>query len=106
MASAFADCDGELSGGSFGQRQGAVEFGTNNGAFGFYAAARLLDQNGWRLFSHDSVRQYYADLSFREGGASLDLSYTHADNKLYGQGAAPVQSLADQPRKRIHRSAK
>jgi iron complex outermembrane recepter protein len=46
------------------------------------------------LFSRDSVRQYYADLSFRQGALSLDLSYTHAANKLYGQGAAPVQSLA------------
>ena len=86
--------DGELSGGSFDQRQGAAEFGTNNDVFGFYAAARLLDQTGWRLFSHDSVRQYYADLSFRENGASIDLSFTHADNQLFGPGAAPVQSLA------------
>jgi iron complex outermembrane recepter protein len=93
----FHGLDGVLAGGSFDQRQGAVDFGTNNGAFGFYAAARLLDQNGWRLFSRDSVRQYYADLSFREGGASIDLSYTHSDNKLYGQGAAPVQSLALNP---------
>ena len=90
----FQGLDGELSGGSFDQRQGAVEFGGNNGVVGFYAAARLLDQNGWRLFAHDSVRQYYADLSFRDGGASIDLNYAHADNKLFGQGAAPVQSLA------------
>jgi iron complex outermembrane receptor protein len=90
----FHGADGELAGGSFDQRQGAAEFGANNGVLGIYAAARLLNQNGWRLFSRDSVRQYYADLSFREGGASLDLSYTRADNKLYGQGAAPVQSLA------------
>ena len=89
--------DGELSGGSFDQRQGAVEFGANDGTFGFYAASRLLDQNGWRLFSSDSVRQYYADLSFRQGGASIDLSYTRADNELFGQGAAPVQSLALSP---------
>ena len=89
--------DGELSGGSFDQRQGAVEFGGNNGTFGFYGAARLLDQNGWRLFSHDSVRQYYADLSFRDDGASIDLSYTRTDNRLFGQGAAPVQSLALSP---------
>jgi len=89
--------DGELSGGSFDQRQGAVEFGANNGMFGFYAAARILDQNGWRLFSGDSVRQYYADLSFRKGGASIDLSYSRADNQLFGQGAAPVQSLALSP---------
>jgi iron complex outermembrane receptor protein len=94
----FHGSDGELSGGSFDRRQGAVESGGNNGVVGFYAAARLLDQNGWRLFSRDSVRQYYADLSFRGDGAGIDLSYSHADNKLYGQGAAPVQSLALDPR--------
>ena len=93
----FHGTDGELAGGSFDQRQGAVEFGGNNGTFGFYGAARLLDQNGWRLFSSDSVRQYYADLSFRGDGASIDLSYTRADNQLSGQGAAPVQSLAISP---------
>jgi iron complex outermembrane receptor protein len=86
--------DGDLSGGAFNQRQGTAEFGANNGTLGIYAAARLFDQDGWRLFSHDSVRQYYADLSFRAAGAVLDLSYTHADNQLFGQGAAPVQSLA------------
>ncbi len=89
--------NGQLSGGSFAQRQGAMEFGANDGVFGFYAAARLLDQNGWRRFSHDSLRQYYADLSFRKDGASFDLSYAGADNALYGQGAAPVQSLAIDP---------
>jgi len=93
----FHGADGELAGGSFDQRQGAVEFGGNNGTVGFYGAARLLDQNGWRLFSRDSVRQYYADLSFRDDGASIDLSYARADNQLYGQGAAPVQSLALSP---------
>jgi iron complex outermembrane recepter protein len=84
----------ELSGGSFNQRQGAVEYGVNDGVVGLYAAARLLDQDGWRFFSQDAVRQYYVDLSLHEGGASIDLSYTRADNRLFGQGAAPVQSLA------------
>ncbi|HEY2678214.1 MAG TPA: TonB-dependent receptor [Steroidobacteraceae bacterium] len=89
----FQGGEGELSGGSFSQRQGEAEYGANNGVMGFYAAARLLDQNGWRLFSHDSVRQYYVDVSLRESGLSVDLSYARADNSLYGQGAAPVQSL-------------
>jgi iron complex outermembrane receptor protein len=93
----FQGADGALSGGSFSQRQGEAEFGTNNGVLGFYAAARLLDQNGWRLLSHDSVRQYYTDVSFRDGGLTLDLSYAHADSRLFGQGAAPVQSLALNP---------
>jgi iron complex outermembrane receptor protein len=90
----FQGTDGELSGGSFNQRQGAAEFGANNGVFGIYAAARLLNQDGWRLFSQDSVRQYYMDVSFHPAGASIDLSYARADNQLFGQGAAPVQSLA------------
>jgi iron complex outermembrane recepter protein len=90
--------DAQLSGGSFNQRQGAAEYGVNNDLVGLYAAARLLDQDGWRFFSHDAVRQYYIDLSLREGGTSIDLSYTRADNRLFGQGAAPVQSLALDPR--------
>lgn len=90
----FEGSDGDLSGGSFDQRQGAAEFGANNGTFGIYGAARLLNQNGWRLFSRDSLRQYYLDLALREGGISMDLSYVRADNGLFGQGAAPVQSLA------------
>jgi iron complex outermembrane receptor protein len=90
----FEGHDGELSGGSFNQRQGAAEFGANNGRVGIYAAARLLNQDGWRLFSKDSLRQYYLDLALREGGISMDLSYTRANNGLFGQGAAPLQSLA------------
>jgi iron complex outermembrane recepter protein len=89
----FQGADAALSGGSFNQRQGSAEFGTNSGAFGFYAAARILNQDGWRLFAHDSVRQYYMDLSYHGGGVTLDLSYARADNRLSGQGAAPIQSL-------------
>jgi iron complex outermembrane receptor protein len=87
----------ELSGGSFKQRAGAAEFGVNDGRFGFYGAARAQNQDGWRLFSQDSVHQYYLDLSFRDGAATIDLSYARADNRLYGQGAAPLQSLAVNP---------
>lgn len=89
---------GELSGGSFNQAQAAAEFGENQGRFGIYGAAHLLDQNGWRLFAHDSVRQYYLAASFRDDAASLDLSYARADDRLFGQGAAPLQSLALDPR--------
>jgi iron complex outermembrane recepter protein len=83
----------ELSGGSFNQRTGSAEFGFNQGMFGFYAAARVLNQDGWRLFSHDSVHQYYMDLSLHGDGPTIDLSYSRANNQLFGQGAAPIQSL-------------
>jgi iron complex outermembrane receptor protein len=93
----FHGGDVGLSGGSFNQRQGSAEYGVNNGAFGFYGAVRILDQDGWRLFAHDNIRQYYVDLSYHEGPATLDLSYARADNQLFGQGAAPIQSLEVNP---------
>jgi iron complex outermembrane receptor protein len=93
----FQGADASLSGGSFNQRQGSAEYGMNSGAFGFYGAARILDQDGWRLFAHDSIRQYYMDLSYHEGRTTLDLSYARADNQLLGQGAAPIQSLELNP---------
>jgi len=90
----FQGADGEISGGSFNQRAAEAEFGFNRGSFGLYAAARILNQDGWRLFSEDSLHQFYLDLSYHEGAAAIDLSYSRAENQLFGQGAAPVQSLA------------
>ena len=88
----------ELSGGSFKQHSGTAQFGANNGQLGIYAAGRILDEDGWRLFAHDRIRQFYAAGSAHLGAATLDLTYTHADNQLFGPGAAPVQSLALDPR--------
>ena len=84
----------ELSGGSFGQRSAGAEYGANDGTFGIYAAAKTLDSDGWRDFSSDALRQFYTDLSLRVDKLSLDLSYTHGENHLDGQGSAPAQELA------------
>lgn len=84
----------ELSGGSWGQRDASAQYGANSGAFGFYIAARGLDEDGWREFSSDRIRQLYTDLSYREHGLALDLSFTGADNTLDGESPAPVQELA------------
>jgi iron complex outermembrane receptor protein len=90
----YHGADGEFQFGSFNQRQGSVEIGGNDGTWGFYGAARVLGQDGWRAFQHDSVHQYYLDGSYHSDVATFDLSYTRADNKLNGQGVAPLQSLA------------
>lgn len=84
----------ELSGGSFKQHNASAQFGMNNGQFGLYAGGRILNEDGWRFYSHDRVRQFYAALSDHTETATFDLTYTHANNALYGQGAAPVQSMA------------
>ncbi len=84
----------ELSGGSYSNRSLVGQFGGNSGPFGFYLAGRALDWDGWRQFSGDSIRSLYVDLSLHSERATLDLSFTRADNTLEGQGPAPVQELA------------
>ena len=100
MKNGFTDQGGliEASGGAWGQRQGSAQFGVNDGRWGLYAGARFLEQDGWRKFSPDSVRQMYADLSFHEGRVEMDWSLTGADNTLSGESPTPVQELA------VHRS--
>jgi len=93
----FQGTEGVLSGGSFGRRSGTLEAGFNEGALGLYGAAQVLDQNGWRQFAHDSLRRYYIDVALHEGSGTMDLSYSRAQNQLFGPGAAPVQSLALDP---------
>ena len=84
----------ELSGGSWGRHSASLEYGGNSGPFGFYIAGRVLKENGWREFSPDTLEQLYADLSCREHGLTLDLSFTGANNLLSGESPTPVQELA------------
>jgi iron complex outermembrane receptor protein len=90
--------DTTLSGGSFNQRQVQAEYGVNNGTVGAYAAVSALKEGGWRHFAQDRVKQYYFDLSFHTDGITSDLSYSRGNSRLFGQGAAPVQSLALDPK--------
>jgi iron complex outermembrane receptor protein len=87
----------EYSGGSFAQRSGEAQFGASNDNFGVYVAARDLNMNGWRQFAADKLRQFYSDVGARNDRWTIDVSYTHADNRLFGQGAAPIQSLDISP---------
>lgn len=86
--------EAEVSAGSWRQRQGSLQYGTNNGTWGIYAAGRLLEEDGWRVASPNSVRQLYATLSYRDQGWTVDLAFTGADNSLSGESPSPVQELA------------
>ena len=85
--------ESELAGGSFGQRSAQFQYGQQVGAFGAYIAGRAFDADGWRQFSPDSLRQLYADLGGRGERAKIDITFTGANNRLFGQGAAPIQEL-------------
>jgi iron complex outermembrane receptor protein len=90
----YHDAALELTGGSYARRSAVGQFGASSGIFGFYVAGKALDSDGWRDFSGDRLRSLYAVASLHGEAATLDLSYTRADNSLQGQGAAPVQELA------------
>jgi iron complex outermembrane receptor protein len=89
--------DATLSRGSFSQRQAQAEYGVNDGTLGAYVAVNGLKEGGWRHFAQDRVLQYYLDLSFHTDSIIADLSYSRGNNRLFGQGAAPVQSLEINP---------
>jgi iron complex outermembrane receptor protein len=84
----------DVSGGSFGRRAVDVSFGAHDERFGAFVAVRGLGEDGWRLRSPDRLGQAYAVVSARGERLSLDLALTAADNRLRGEGAAPVQELA------------
>jgi iron complex outermembrane receptor protein len=84
----------ELGGGSFGQRGSEFEFGKQAGNFSTYLAGRWFDEDGWREFSPDHLRQLYADVAARGERATLDISFTGANNSLNGAGTTPEQSLS------------
>jgi iron complex outermembrane receptor protein len=96
MKNAFEHSGGdlELSGGSYEQRAAAAQYGIHSDTLGVYVAGKALDWDGWRRFSSDAIRQLYGVVSVRLDPLSIDLSYDRADNRLNGQGAAPVQELA------------
>jgi iron complex outermembrane recepter protein len=84
----------EFAGGSFGQRSESFEYGKQAGNIATYLAGRIFDEDGWRQFSPDHVRQLYADVGARGNGGSIDISFTGANNFLSGEGTTPQQTLA------------
>jgi iron complex outermembrane recepter protein len=84
----------EFAGGSFGQRSESFEYGKQAGNIATYLAGRIFDEDGWRQFSPDHVRQLYADIGARGNNGSIDISFSGADNFLSGEGTTPQQTLA------------
>jgi hypothetical protein len=84
--------DATVSGGSFNQRRAQAEYGINDGTIGAYAAVNAIKEGGWRHLARDRIKQYYLDLSFHTDSIKSDLSYSRADNRLFGQGAAAAKT--------------
>jgi hypothetical protein len=87
-ASVFAGSFGRVwtdlqSGGRLGQ----------SGRFTYFAAGRLLAEEGWRDFSESRIRQFFGNIEWRGDATTVAASVTAGANRLIGNGPAPVQLL-------------
>jgi iron complex outermembrane recepter protein len=84
----------ELTAGSFGRVVLQAETGgAIDDRLSYFVTGSHLDEDGWRDFSPSEATQVFANLGIATDAATVDVSFTHADTDLIGNGAAPVDLL-------------
>ncbi|SDE43418.1 Outer membrane receptor proteins, mostly Fe transport [Variovorax sp. CF079] len=92
----------ELQAGSFGRVSTELTHGRKLGDDGhLFLALAGLNEDGWRDHSPSRVRQLFAKVGQDRGKLSWDLSFTHGDNQLVGNGLLP-ESMLMQNRKQVY----
>ena len=84
----------EATGGSFGRRLFEGETGGEYGKFDYFLTTSFFDETGWRDQSTSRVWQGFGKAGWQNDRTDLDLSYSYADTRLYGNGATPQSMLA------------
>lgn len=84
----------EVYGGSWDRHSEELTSGWNNGTWGYFLDIHHFEEDGWRKFSPSKADQVFGTLSWRGDKGSLDLTLGANDNRLKGNGAAPVQLQA------------
>jgi outer membrane receptor protein involved in Fe transport len=84
----------EAYGGSFGRRALQGETGGEMGHFDYFFTGNYFDETGWRDLSTTKVYQGFSKVGWQNETTDIDLSYTYADTKLFGNGATPLSMLA------------
>ena len=84
----------QLMGGSFDRVQGFAEAGWNNGTLGAYVNVDVMDENGWRDHSPTDAVNLFGSFGWRAPDSALDLDLAYANTDLTGNGAIPVELMA------------
>lgn len=85
-----------FSTGAFGRWTAEGTTGGRRDRLAYFAAARLLYEDGWRDFSPSRVRQGFASLDWQKSDATaISGSVTIAKNRLIGNGVAPALLLEE-----------
>src|SRR5262249_42828009 len=85
--------EAEAMGGSFGRRQGGLQYGARQGDVAVYVAAQGAKDDGWRFQSPSEIKRIYADVGWKSHSSELHLIANGADNSLGGVGPTPVELL-------------
>jgi outer membrane receptor protein involved in Fe transport len=83
----------EAYGGSFGRRSFEAATGGERGPFDYFLSGTYFDESGWRDFSPSRFWQAFGKVGWQNERTDLDLSYTYADTRLYGNGPTPTSML-------------
>jgi len=91
---AYDETSVELTAGSWGRIGLQAETGGSlNDDFGYFLAASLLEEDGWRDFSPTEAQQIFGKLTWRSDDSRLDVNLTRVGTDLIGNGAAPEDLL-------------
>ena len=87
--------------GSYGRRSVEAETGGSFGAFDYFLTANYFDETGWRSFDNSRLARVFGKVGWQTDTTRIDLSYTYADNFMYGDGPTP-QSMLDYNREQTY----
>jgi outer membrane receptor protein involved in Fe transport len=81
-------------GGNNARFSGEAEVGGRSGQLGYYAAGSAFQEDGWRDVSRSDVQKAFAKATWISDRTSIDVSGLYASSSLRGNGAVPVELLA------------
>lgn len=80
--------------GSFGRDSGTISSGGSDGNLAYFVTGSITKEDGWRDYSPSRVEQFFSNLSYADEDSTLDLGITAVDSDLNGNGASPVELVA------------
>jgi len=94
----YPGTEAQLYGGSFGRRALQAQQGGKSGDSDYFVSASGFREDGWRVQSPSDVRQLFAKVGWQDGKSDIDISITHAESDLTGNGLLPGTFYAADPR--------
>jgi iron complex outermembrane receptor protein len=85
----YPGSEAQFYGGSFGRRALEARQGGASGAYDYFVSASGFREDGWRVQSPSDVRQFFAKTGWQDGKSDIDISITHAESDLSGNGLLP-----------------